>query len=217
MRLVRLMAGVALVAGFAWADSVPACPSTVISCTFTLSPGSEGVYGVTFDQNPTPFWETEPVSGWPPVFKQLLSPSELASGQVPYNVEYDFTVGIDVSQDGAGLVTVDFQLPPSVTNWVAVGYDDNYGGNDATLLTSTGGQTGAPGFAAGPGEAYILTAVPGELIVHGAWNGGNAGSTDFTGMLIGETTVPEPRTGWLVLAGALIVLGAGLTRRQRTL
>jgi hypothetical protein len=216
MGLIRLVAGVALLAGFASADSIPPCPATVTSCTFTLSPGARGVYGVTFDQNATPFWETEAVSGWPPVFKTLLSPSELASGQVPYNIEYDFTVGIDVSQNGSGQVTVDFQLPTSLTNWVAVGYDDNYGGNGATLLTSTGGQTGASGFAAGPGAAYVLTAVPGELIVNGSWNGGNAGDTVFTGMLIGET-VPEPRTGWLVLAGALIAMGARLTRRQHAL
>jgi hypothetical protein len=30
---------------------------------------SVGYYNVTFSQNPTPFWEAEPVSGWPPVSK----------------------------------------------------------------------------------------------------------------------------------------------------
>ena len=215
MRILSLSLLITCIAGFSSADPVPPpCPSTVTSCTFTLSPGSRGGYQVGFAQNPTPFWETEPVSGWPPVFKFLLSPSELASGKVPYNVEYDFTVGIDVSQNGSGQVTVDFQLPKSVTNWVAVGYDDNAGGNYGTLLTASGGPTGAADFAAGPGAAYVLTAVPGELIVHGAWNGGNAGSTVFTGMLIGET-VPEPQTAWLVLAGALIVGGASLARKAR--
>jgi hypothetical protein len=167
-------------------------------------------------QKPTPFWQIDPVSGWPPVFKGILTPSELASGKVPYNVEYDFLVGIDVpyTPGHSAQVTVDFQLPASETNWVAVGYLDNYGGNNATLLTASGGQTGAAGFAAGPGAAFVLTAVPGELIVTSSSNSGNAGDTDFTGTLIGET-VPEPGAGWLVLAGALLAGGAAYRRSVR--
>lgn len=99
---------------------------------------------------------------------------------------------------------------------MAVGYLDNYGGNTATLLTASGGQTGVPDFAAGPGAAYVLTAVPGELIVNSTGTPGNAGDTDFFGILIGET-VPEPRTGWLVLVGALIAGGVSVTPRQRAL
>jgi hypothetical protein len=187
--------------------------------TITLGPGtSVGNYTVAFNQNPTPFWKIDPVSGWPPVFKGLLTPSELASGQVPYNVEYDFSVEIDVpyTPGHSAQVTVDFQLPASETNWVAVGYLDNYGGNNATLLTASGGQTGAAGFAAGPGAAFVLTAVPGELIVTSSSNSGNAGDTVFSGMLIGETAaVPEPRTGWLVLMSALLAGGAAYRRSVR--
>jgi hypothetical protein len=220
MRLVRLLVGAGLLVGYAAAGSMPSsyCPPTVTSCTITLGPGtSVGYYTVSFQQNPTPFWEG-PVSGWPPVFKALLSPSELASGVVPYNIEYDFAVGIDVpyTPGNSAQVTVDFQLPASKTNWVVVGHPDDYGGDNATLLTADGGQTGAAGFASGPGSAFVLTAVPGELVVTSSSNGGNAGDTVFTGMLIGET-VPEPQTGWLVLVGALIAGGAILTRRQRAL
>ncbi|HTU46405.1 MAG TPA: hypothetical protein VMF91_15160 [Bryobacteraceae bacterium] len=216
MRILSALVLLIFIAGIGLADPMPPCPSTVTSCTFTVSPGGQGLYQVAFAQNPTPFWETEPVSGWPPVFKGLLSPSELASGKVPYNVEYDFGVLIDLSIPASGQVTVDFQLPPSETNWVAVGYLDNYGGNSATLLTPSGGQTGPPNFAAGPGAAYVLTAVPGELIVSSNGTADNAGDTVFTGMLIGET-VPEPQTGWLVLVGTLIAGCASVIRRRRAL
>jgi hypothetical protein len=209
------------VTGAGLADPSSVCPSTVTSCTITLAPGtSEGLYDVEFQQNPTPFWETEPVSGWPPVFKALLSPSELASGKVPYNVEYDFGVGIDVpyTPGNSAQVTVDFQLPPSLTNWVVVGYPDDFGGDNAQVLTATGGPTGAGGFASGPGSAFILTAVPGQLVVTSSSNSNNGGDTVFLGMLIGETaTVPEPRTGWLVLLGTLIAGSAIVIRRRRAL
>jgi hypothetical protein len=221
MRLIRLVAGVALLAGIALADSAPSsfCPSTVTSCAITLGPGtSVGYYDVSFQQNPTPFWEG-PVSGWPPEFRLFVPPSDLASGTVPYNIEYDFIVGTEIPyQPGnSAQVTVSFQLPPSITNWVVLGYPDVDGGNNATLLTADGGPTGAGVFASGTGSVFELTAVPGELIVSTESNPGNVGDTEFVGMLIGETTVPEPRTGWLVLAGVLIAIGARLTRRQHAL
>lgn len=219
---MRLLSGFLLsilVAGAALADSMPSstCPSTVTSCTITLGPGtSVGYYDVSFSQNPTPFWETEPVSGWPPVFKSLLSPSELASGKVPYNIEYDFVVGTELPYPAgnSAQVTVDFQLPASLTNWVVVGYPDDLGGNNATLLTASGGSTGASIFGLGSGSAYVLTAVPGELIVSSSSNPGNVGDTEFFGMLIGETSVPEPRTGWLVLLATLIAGSAIVIRRR---
>jgi hypothetical protein len=218
MRILGLVALIASVTGLAWADSVPPCPATVTSCTFTTSPGTTGSYSVGFSQNPTPFWQTDPVSGWPPVFKSILTPSELASGQVPYNVEYDFIVGIELSNNpgASGQVTVDFTLPTSLTNWVVVGYPDPLGGNNASVLTASGGSTGAGVFGLGSGSAYVLTATPGQLIVTGTYNAGNVGDTEFTGMLIGET-VPEPQTGWLVLVGAFIAACITLTRRQRAL
>lgn len=189
------------------ADIFPAvCPSTVTSCTFTINPaGGSGGYQVSFYQNPTPFWETEPESGWNPIFKAILTPSELASGQLPYNVEYDFLVVVAPPVDGRGQVTVDFQLPASNTNWLTVGYPDTYGGIGATLLTADGGPTGAPAFDL-PASAYVLTATPGELIVTAGYNPNTGGSTDFFGMLIGETTtVPEPKTAWLLVAGAMLI------------
>ena len=194
-------------AAIASADIFPAvCPSTVTSCTFTTNPaGASGGYQVSFYQNPAPFWETEPESQWNPIFKMILTPSELASGQLPYNVEYDFLVGIDPPLDGSGQVTVDFQLPTSKINWVAVGYPDTYGGIGATLLTADGGSTGAPAFDL-PASAYVLTAIPGQLIVTAGYNPNTGGSTDFFGMLIGESsTVPEPRTAWLILAGVMLI------------
>lgn len=151
------------------------------------------------------------------MFKAILPPGDLATGQVPYSVEYDFIVGIDLANTAgaSGEVTVDFQLPPSKSDWVVVGCPDPYGGNNATLLTVNGGQTGTSPFGEGSGSAYVLTAVPGQLIVTSFPNAGNGGDTVFTGMLIGET-VPEPRTGWLVLLGALIAGGACvMPRRER--
>jgi hypothetical protein len=113
-------------------------------------------------------------------------------------------------------VTVDFQLPTSLTNWVVVGYPDVTGGNNATVLTASGGSIGAPFFGAGSGSAYVLTGVPGELVVSTTATSDNAGDTVFTGMFIGEV-VPEPQTGWLVLLGTLMAAGAIVIRRQRAL
>src|ERR1700728_2888280 len=217
MRVLSASILLIFVAGAGLADEPPSsCPSTVTSCTFTYTPGASGFYNVTYDQNPTPFWEVDPVSGWPPVFKALLTPSELASGTVPYNVEYDFIVGTSLSQGASGEVTVDFQPPTSLTNWVVVGYPDDSGGNNATVLTASGGSTGAPFFGSGSGSAYVLTAVPGELVVSTTATMGNAGDTEFTGMFIGEI-VPEPQTGLLVLLGTLMAAGAIVIRRQRAL
>jgi hypothetical protein len=206
MRSLVLLAGVVALAVCASADSGGTCPSTVTSCSITLGSGtSTGYYNVAFQQNPTPFWEG-PVSGWPPVFKALLTPSELASGTVPYNVEYDFVVGIDVpfTPGNSAQVTVDFQLPPSETNWVVIGHPDDYGGNNATFLTADGGPTGAGGFSLGPGSAFVLTAVPGQLIVSSSSNPGNAGDT---------SQVPEPAYWPMIVCTVGLI--AGFRRAMR--
>jgi hypothetical protein len=190
------------------ADIFPAvCPSTVTSCTFTINPaGGSGGYQVSFYQNPAPFWETQPESVWSPFFKSLLTSSELASGQVPYNVEYDFLVGIDLANtDYSGQVTVDFQLPASKTNWLALVFPDDYGQNGGQLLTGSGQSTGGPGFDL-PGSAWVTTATPGELIVTAGYNANAGGDLILSGMFIGEaTTVPEPQTAWLLVAGAMLI------------
>lgn len=218
MRILPAFILFSSIAGLACADPVPSCPTTVTSCTLTVSAGGQAVYNTSLYQNPTPFWETEPVSGWPVVFRLLLSPSELASGQIPYNVEYDFGAGISVSTNASAQLTVDFNLPASVTNWIVIGYPDNYGSNNAEVLSAGGGDIGAGGFANGPGSAYVLTGVPGEFVFRQGWNDNNGGGGVFEGILIGEiATVPEPGTGWLVLAGALMAGGAGLLGRRRAM